>query len=77
LQVLFILPSSANVDPESHNNWYQSISISQQLVSELKLTKGDMLKMGSSMAKFEVEKFIGKGNFTKEGEDIAGAIMFS
>jgi len=29
LQVLFILSSFANVDPVSHNTWYQSISISQ------------------------------------------------
>ena len=40
LQVLFILPNSANVDPESHNNRYQSISVSQQLVSKLKVDKG-------------------------------------
>ena len=36
-----------------------------------------MSKMGSSTAKFEVEKFNGKGNFTKKGEDVTGAIMFS
>ena len=64
MQVLFILPSSANVDLGSHNNWYQSISISQQLISELKLTKGNMSKIGSSTIKFEVKKFIGKENFS-------------
>jgi len=38
-----------------------------------------MSKIGSSMTKFEVEKFNGKGKrlITKDGEDVAGAIRSS
>jgi len=63
-----------------HNNWYQSISISQQLVSELKVDEGQYVedrKFYDKVKGREVQWQRKLQLMIKEGEGVVGAIRFS